>query len=113
MARSILTVPTTAKPGEVIEIKALIQHPMETGYRRSSEGAMMARDLIRNFSCRFIENGKTGEGELVFAAKLYAATSANPFLLFHTTAFASGTFVFLWSGDNGFAQTERTLLVVR
>jgi sulfur-oxidizing protein SoxZ len=113
MARSILTVPTAAKLGEVIEIKALIQHPMETGYRRSSEGVMMARDLIRNFSCRFLETGKSGEGELVFAAKLYAATSANPFLLFHTTAYSSGTFVFSWAGDNGFAQTERANIVVR
>ena len=46
MARNILTVPRTAKIGEIIELRALIQHPMETGYRRSSEGAMMARDLV-------------------------------------------------------------------
>lgn len=113
MARNILTVPTTAKPGEIIELRALIQHPMETGYRRSSEGAMLERDLIRNFSCHFLEAGKTGAGELVFAAKLFAAVSANPYLSFHTTAFASGTFLFVWSGDNGFTQTERAAIKVR
>jgi sulfur-oxidizing protein SoxZ len=116
MARSILTVPTTAKAGDIIELRALIQHPMETGYRRSSEGAMMARDLIRDFSCHFVEagaSGKAGEGELVFAAKLFAAVSANPYLSFHTTVFASGSFLFVWSGDNGFKQTERVAITVR
>ncbi|MBC7625138.1 MAG: thiosulfate oxidation carrier complex protein SoxZ [Aeromicrobium sp.] len=113
MARNILTVPTSAKTGDIIELRALIQHPMETGYRRSSEGMMMARELIRSFTCRFLEAGKTGEGELVFTAKLFAAVSANPYLSFHTTAFASGAFLFVWAGDNGFAQSERVAITVR
>lgn len=113
MARNILTVPGTAKMGEVIELRALIQHPMETGYRRSSEGAMMPRDLIRTFTCHFLEAGKSGEGELVFAAKLFAAVAANPYLSFHTTAFASGSFVFVWAGDNGFVQSERVAIAVQ
>ena len=41
MARTLIAVQPTAKRGEVIEISVLIQHPMETGYRRSSEGAML------------------------------------------------------------------------
>ena len=113
MARNILTVPTNANAGAIIELRALIQHPMETGYRRSGEGLMMARDLIRSFSCRFQETGQTGEGELVFSAKLFAAVSANPYLSFHTTAFSSGSFVFLWEGDNGFTHAERVAMVVR
>ena len=113
MARNILTVPRTAKTGEIIELRALIQHPMETGYQRSSEGAMMARDLIRSFSCHFLEEGQTGDGELVCAAKLYAAIAANPYVAFHTTAFASGMFVFVWAGDNGFMHTERVAIAVQ
>ena len=106
MARNILTVPGSAKVGDIIELRALIQHSMETGYRRSNEGVMMARDLIRTFTCRFLEAGKTGEGELVFSAKLFAAVSANPYLSFHTTVFTDGTFLFVWTGDNGFTQSE-------
>ena len=83
---------------------------METGYRRSSEGAMMARNLIRRFTCRFEENGKR---ETIFSAKLFAAISANPYLAFHTVATASGVFVFSWDGDNGFAQTERAAITVK
>ncbi len=112
MARNILTVPTRAKAGEVIEIRALIQHPMETGYRRSNEGAMMARDLIRTFTCHFHDAEGTARGELVFAANLFAAISANPYLSFYTTAVSSGSFLFVWAGDNGFTQTERVPISV-
>jgi len=108
VARTLITVPSTARRDEVIEIRVLIQHPMETGYRRSSEGEMMARNLIRRFTCRFEEDGKAGNGVPVFSAMLYAAVSANPFLTFHARATASGAFVFSWDGDNGFSQSERT-----
>ena len=113
MARALVTVPSTAMRNSVIEIRTLIQHPMETGYRRSSEGAMMVRNLIRRFTCRFEENGKSDKSEHIFSARLHAAIAANPYLAFHTTATASGVFVFSWDGDNGFAQTERVTLTVR
>ena len=112
MARALITVPPTAKRGEVIELRVLIQHPMETGYRRSSEGAMQPRNLIRRFSCRFEADGANGKSEAIFSATLHAAIAANPFLLFHTVATTGGVFVFSWEGDNGFAQTERAILAV-
>ncbi len=111
MARTLITVPATAKRGEVIEIKTLIQHPMETGYRRSSEGAMMPRNLIRQFECRF-ERAGLSTGELVFSATLHAAIAANPYLSFYAVANHSGVFVFDWRGDNGFAHTERVAITV-
>ena len=111
MARALITIPATPKRDEIIEIRALIQHPMETGYRRSSEGAMLARDLIRRFSCKFEESGSS-KNDIIFSAKLFAAVAANPYLAFHTIASASGVFVFTWEGDNGFAQIERAVLTV-
>ena len=112
MARALITVPPTAKRGEIIELRALIQHPMETGYRRSSEGAMLSRNLIRRFSCRFEADGANGKSEDIFSATLHAAIAANPFILFHARATTGGVFVFSWEGDNGFAQTERAILAV-
>ena len=113
MARTLITVPKTAKRGEVIEIRALVQHPMETGYRRSSEGDLLPRDLIRRFSCRFVEGGKADDaGAIVFAATLHAAIAANPYLSFNLRAASSGTLVFVWEGDNGFSHRERTALAV-
>ncbi len=112
VARTLITVPTAAKRGEIIEIRVLIQHPMETGYRRSSEGEMQPRNLIRRFTCKFQEDGTTGSGVHIFSASLYAAVSANPFLTFHARATASGGFVFNWEGDNGFLQSDRAAIRV-
>ena len=108
MARALITVPKSAGRGEVIEIRALVQHPMETGYRRSSEG-----DLIRQFTCRFVENGKADDtGVIVFAASLHAAIAANPYFSFSLRAISSGTLMFSWDGDNGFSHREQVSLVV-
>lgn len=112
MANAVITVPKTAKRGEIIEIRALVQHPMETGYRRSSDGELLPRDLIRTFTCRYVESGKSGDGELVFSATLHAAIAANPYLAFHLRAATSGTLHFVWQGDKGFAHREQAELLV-
>lgn len=105
MARTLITVPKTARQGEVIEIRTLIAHSMETGYRPGADGQVLPRDLIRRFVCRY-------NGEVVFSAELYAAVAANPYLAFTTVATASGTLVFTWEGDKGFAQTESVAITV-
>lgn len=105
MARVLLNVPRSAARGEVIEIRALIQHEMETGYRPGANGKVLPRDIIRRFVCRY-------GNEVVFQAELFPAISANPFISFATVATESATLTFHWSGDNGFAQTETRVLAV-
>lgn len=105
MARTLISAPKTAKRGEVIEIRATIGHPMETGYRPDDSGKILPRDIIRRFSCRY-------NGELVFSAELFSAVAANPYLAFHTIATDSGTLALTWEGDNGFNQTETLTLTV-
>ena len=105
MARTLIHAPKTAKRGEVIEIRATIGHPMETGYRPDDSGNILARDIIKKFSCRY-------NGVLVFSAELFSAVSANPYLAFHTVAVESGTLVLTWEGDNAFSQTETVQLAV-
>ena len=115
MASAIITAPKSAKRGEIIEIRALVQHPMETGYRRSSDGDLLLRDLVRRFECRFVAEGRNAasdSGEVVFTANLHAAIAANPYLSFNLRAMASGTLVFTWSGDKGFSQREPANLQV-
>jgi len=104
-ARTLITVPASARRGAVIEIRTLINHPMETGYRRGADGNILPRDLIRRFSCRY-------DGEVVFAAELHAAIAANPYLAFHTRATTSGVLTFSWEGDNGYTHTESRSIVV-
>ena len=99
MARALIHMPAAAKRGEVIEIRALIGHPMETGYRPGAGGEVLPRDIVRRFACAY-------NGEEVFAAELSPALSANPFLSFTAVAEESGSLTFTWTGDNGFSQTE-------
>lgn len=106
MATALIHMPANAKAGEIIEIRALIAHPMETGYRPGSDGKPLPRDIIRRFECKY--NGKT-----VIAADLHPAISANPYLAFFIKVSESGQLEFTWSGDNSFTQTEKKQLTVQ
>ena len=105
MARTLINAPSTAKRGDVIEIRATIGHPMETGFRPGDDGRILPRNLIKRFSCHY-------NGELVFSAELFSAVAANPYLAFHTIAVESGTLALTWEGDNAFTQTENVTLTV-
>ena len=105
MARTLINVPARAKRGEVIELKTLISHPMETGYRVGTNGAPIPRDIITLFTCTY-------NGQEIFRAELSPAIAANPFIAFFTTATESGTLAFHWSGDNGFSTTETAAITV-
>jgi sulfur-oxidizing protein SoxZ len=99
MARALLNVPKVAKRGDVIEIKALLQHPMETGYRRDASGAVVPRDIIHTVICTY-------NGEEVFRAELFPAIAANPFLSFFTVATESGVIALGWTDDHGETQVQ-------
>jgi sulfur-oxidizing protein SoxZ len=105
MARALINVPAKAKRGEIIEIKTLIQHEMETGYRVGTNGNMIPRDIITDFVCKY-------NGEEVFRADLFPAIAANPFFTFYTVATESGSISFEWSGDNGFTAAETATITV-
>ena len=105
MARVLLQVPAEARRGAVIEIRALIQHPMETGFRPGASGEVLPRDIVRRFTC-------TWDGVTVFAADLHPAIAANPYLAFTARAESTGTLEFTWTGDNGFSQTETRRITV-
>jgi sulfur-oxidizing protein SoxZ len=94
MARTLINVPAKARRGEIVEIKTLISHPMESGFRVGFNGALIPRDIIGLFVCTY-------NGEEVFRAELSPAIAANPFISFHTIATESGTIAFSWIGDNG------------
>jgi sulfur-oxidizing protein SoxZ len=105
MARALINVPAKAKRGEVIAIKTLISHVMESGFRHNQLGATIPRDIIDTFVCSY-------NGEEIFRAALAPAIAANPFITFHTVATESGTLEFKWTGDNGFAATETAKITV-
>jgi sulfur-oxidizing protein SoxZ len=105
MASALINVPAKAKRGDIIEIKTLMSHIMETGYRRTATGELIPRNIITSFTCRY-------NGAEIFRADLFPATAANPFITFSTIATESGKFDFEWIGDNGFSETETASITV-
>ena len=83
MSRALINVPAKARKGEVIQIRTLVQHEMETGFRPLPNGGFAPRLILRRFECIY-------DGETVFAADLHPAISANPYLAFRTVATTSG-----------------------
>ena len=104
-ARALIHLPSPLRRGDVFEVRALIGHPMETGFRVASDGRVLPRDILRRFECRL-------DGELLFAADLHPALAANPFIAFWLRAGDSGTLAFVWRGDNSFVHEEDVPLVV-
>lgn len=105
MARALINVPKSAKRGEVIEIKALVAHPMESGFRPDSNGRLIPRSIIKQFVCTY-------NGEEIFRADFFPAIAANPFVSFTTVATESGTLSFAWTSDQGETQTESRPIAV-
>lgn len=87
-------IPAGAKRGDVIRIKLLIQHPMETGYRLDLDGKKVAKNVIRSLLCRY-------NGVEVFRAKMSPGIAANPYLQFPIVAAESGELEFTWVDDAG------------
>ncbi|HEV7634152.1 MAG TPA: thiosulfate oxidation carrier complex protein SoxZ [Bradyrhizobium sp.] len=105
MPSALINVPRRARRGDVIEIKTLMSHIMETGYRHTATGEVVPRDIITSFTCRY-------NGLEIFRADLFPATAANPFISFFTVATESGKFEFEWIGDKGFAETASASITV-
>jgi sulfur-oxidizing protein SoxZ len=105
MARALVNAPSTARRGAVIEIKTLISHVMETGFRYTQTGEAVPRDIITLFTATY-------NGEEVFRARLYPAIAANPFITFHTVATESGIIALSWTGDNGFSAAAEVRITV-
>ena len=89
-----LRVPPTAKRGEVIEIRLLLQHPMENGFRRDSLGRSVPRNIIHRLMARY-------DGRDILRAELGTGMAANPYFAFFTRATASGDVVIEWEDDLG------------
>ena len=105
MANVLVSAPKQAKKGEIVEIKALVMHVMETGFRPGTSGRIIPRNIIEDFTA-------TWNGREIFRMKMSPAIAANPFVSFSAVASESGTIAFRWSGDEGFAAEHRVDITV-
>lgn len=100
-----IRVPQGIKRGDVVEIKTMITHPMESGQRLGSDGKPVPRMIINRMTV-------TLNGEQVFEARLEPAISANPYLSFFLKCQQSGELEFTWADDNGGLYKARHALTV-
>jgi sulfur-oxidizing protein SoxZ len=83
-----------AKKGDLVEVKALVSHVMESGQRKDSAGKVIPRKILNKFVC-------TVNGKEVFSADFEPAISANPYIQFKFKAQESGPVVLTWIDDDG------------
>jgi sulfur-oxidizing protein SoxZ len=105
MPDSRITVPPQVPRGQPFEVRVLLRHPMETGYRTDDVGKSIPRNVVREFACRY-------NGVSVFAARLSSGIAANPYLRFFVTARESGALTFEWIDDNGIRGADRVAVTV-
>ena len=105
MADARIQVPAQIRRGEPFEVKVIIRHAMETGYRLTDDGKQIPRNVIREVSCRY-------NGVEVFRAETSSGIAANPLITFFVTARESGEVVFEWIDDAGVKGSERAPVVV-
>jgi sulfur-oxidizing protein SoxZ len=105
MAASRVIVPPSTRRGDAMEVRILIRHAMETGYRTDESGKPVARNVIRSFACRY-------NGDPVFAVRMSSGIAANPYLRFFVTARDSGTLDFEWVDDAGAHGTAQAAVKV-
>lgn len=105
MSKPRVKLPESAKVGEVIEVKTLISHVMETGQRKDPEGKVIPRNIINTFVAKFA-------GAEIFKAELHPGISANPYVSFFMRVPGPGEFEFTWIDDANKSIVEKLKLNV-
>jgi sulfur-oxidizing protein SoxZ len=100
-----IKLPDAVKVGDVIEVKTLIRHKMETGNRHDKNGNLIPRDIINTFIAKF------GDKE-VFRAEFGPGISANPYLAFELRVLGPGVFEIAWTDDHGVTTVATAPLIL-
>jgi sulfur-oxidizing protein SoxZ len=88
-----IRVPATAKAGEIVEIRAMIMHPMENGFRVDTQGTAIPVDIITDFVCSY-------DAAEIFRVRLEPGLAANPYFSFFLKATRSGVVEFAWTAQD-------------
>lgn len=104
-AQARLIFPQRIRSGDVIRVRLLIQHAMETGYRQDMDGRLIARNVIHLVRC---EMG----GQEVFRAEPSSGISANPLFEFTVRALRTARWTIRWEDDAGLQAEISQLMTV-
>lgn len=105
MARTFIRIPSAAKLGEIVEVKAMIEHPQHSGFRLDYVGKPIPRHIVTTFTCTYA-------GREVFRASFHPAIATNPYVAFFVRATAAAELELTWIDDRGAVVKERAALNV-
>lgn len=105
MARTFIRIPSAVKLGEIVEVKAMIEHPQHSGFRLDYVGKPIPRHIVTTFTCTYA-------GREVFRASFHPAIATNPYVTFLVRATAAAELELTWIDDRGAVVKERTTLNV-
>jgi len=84
----------------VTEVKVLMQHEMETGLRKDSEGKLVPMWIITELKAQH-------KGKTVLEGQFGPAVSKNPYLVFRFKGAAKGDKVsFTWADNRGDTRSD-------
>jgi len=103
--RPRIRLPRSARAGESVLVKTLVNHEMESGQRRDASGAPIPRRIINRFTAAY-------NGRPVIDMVLEPAISANPYIEFEAVVDGPGEFLFAWHDDDGTIYEHRQAMTV-
>ncbi len=105
MFNTRIRIPDRASPGDIVEIRCMIMHPMDNGFTWTTNGTLIPQNIITEFSCHYL-------GDEVIRIQLEPGISANPYFTFPLRAERSDLLQFRWVDQHGTVTTDAALLVV-
>jgi sulfur-oxidizing protein SoxZ len=103
--RPRIRLPRSARAGEAVLVKTLVNHDMESGQRRDASGRPIPRRIINRFTASY-------NGRPVIDIELAPAISANPYIEFEAVVDGPGEFLFTWYDDDGSIYEHRAEMTV-
>lgn len=104
MSSTSIKLKATAKDG-MVEVKALIAHPMESGQRKDEEtGKLIPKHYITNVTV-------TANDKTVFSSQWGGAISKNPYLAFSYQGKVGDKIKLSWKDSKGKSDSAETVAV--
>jgi len=90
--------------GDVVDVRVLMAHPMETGQRKDASGKLVPLHFIQTISAQL--NGKT-----VFSADISQAVARNPVFAFKVKGARVGDKLSVtWQDNTGDKRTDEVVI---
>ena len=94
----------TKLEGDVVQVRVLMSHPMETGQRKTPEGVLIPQHFIQLVSASYKER-------TVLSAQWGPAISRNPYMSFKFQGAAKGEKIKIsWVDNKGDSRTDEAAI---